>query len=481
MAEYLIQDTTLTAIAEAIRSKTGESDPVAVADMAEKISGIAGGGLVINGGVFTGNGGIYTLEHGLGVAPDMIALYFVYGLTATAYLVESGYAISVKVKNQSGFKTYGEISYRNGTVTSRKSNNNGIDAVGADNYHFIHDANDETIQIGSDGFGTYTGENGYYWMAIGDSSQSSKQFHIKLELDGNAGLIVSGGVPEIEQLEIYVDGTLAKTVDYVYGENVIVDISDVADNRREHTISVTAIGDMLSELYPYQYYDTAEGWVSEPATGFALVDIDMLNNGVNIGTGGSAYNATLLNSGTFTGGKFKVSGTGGLRIPAGFMNGNTKTWTVAWAVDSYTPGTAAYSRFARGNNDVPSLFYSKSATGNMFKLSRSTVFARDLAYYDTSVLKPWGSSTSNALCITIPQASKTILAFRCDGQYIELWMNGVLRAKQTISYYTSTYWASTFTLGNDVSGNSYNMSSMVCSMLKAWDHALTDEQMALID
>lgn len=44
MAEYLIQDTTLTGIADAIRGKTGGTDPVAVSDMAAQIEGIQTGG-----------------------------------------------------------------------------------------------------------------------------------------------------------------------------------------------------------------------------------------------------------------------------------------------------------------------------------------------------------------------------------------------------------------------------------------------------
>ena len=44
MAEYLIQDTTLTGIADAIREKTGGADPVAVSDMAAQIEGIQAGG-----------------------------------------------------------------------------------------------------------------------------------------------------------------------------------------------------------------------------------------------------------------------------------------------------------------------------------------------------------------------------------------------------------------------------------------------------
>lgn len=44
MAEYLIKDTTLTAIADVIRAKTGTSDTIAVTDMATKIEAIESGG-----------------------------------------------------------------------------------------------------------------------------------------------------------------------------------------------------------------------------------------------------------------------------------------------------------------------------------------------------------------------------------------------------------------------------------------------------
>lgn len=44
MAEYLIQDTTLTSIADAIREKTGKTELLSPAQMATEISGITGGG-----------------------------------------------------------------------------------------------------------------------------------------------------------------------------------------------------------------------------------------------------------------------------------------------------------------------------------------------------------------------------------------------------------------------------------------------------
>lgn len=49
MAEYLIQDTTLTGIADAIRGKTGSADPITVSDMAAQIAGITTGGGSVEG------------------------------------------------------------------------------------------------------------------------------------------------------------------------------------------------------------------------------------------------------------------------------------------------------------------------------------------------------------------------------------------------------------------------------------------------
>ena len=43
MAEYLIKDTTLQSIADAIKEKTGSSDPIPVTEMADKIRGIIAG------------------------------------------------------------------------------------------------------------------------------------------------------------------------------------------------------------------------------------------------------------------------------------------------------------------------------------------------------------------------------------------------------------------------------------------------------
>ena len=43
MSKYSIEDTTLTSIGNAIRTKEGTSDPIAVTDFASRISALSGG------------------------------------------------------------------------------------------------------------------------------------------------------------------------------------------------------------------------------------------------------------------------------------------------------------------------------------------------------------------------------------------------------------------------------------------------------
>lgn len=56
MAEYIIQDTTLTDIADAIREKDGSTDPIKVSDMATAISEIPAGGEIDTTALTTTNG-----------------------------------------------------------------------------------------------------------------------------------------------------------------------------------------------------------------------------------------------------------------------------------------------------------------------------------------------------------------------------------------------------------------------------------------
>lgn len=99
MAKYSIDSSTLTDIADAIRTQYGEDTPIAVTDMAEAILGIEGGGggdefpYLFDCGEFSlsssktvmvssTSGGqthdAYIIEHNLGKTPIFFQLYFLY-------------------------------------------------------------------------------------------------------------------------------------------------------------------------------------------------------------------------------------------------------------------------------------------------------------------------------------------------------------------------------------------------------------------
>ncbi len=83
MAVRRIEDSALTAVADAIREKTGSTDTMTVGDMPAAIASItAGGGLPDNMAVgsFTCPGehsalGNFTIEHGLGTVPRAVLVW----------------------------------------------------------------------------------------------------------------------------------------------------------------------------------------------------------------------------------------------------------------------------------------------------------------------------------------------------------------------------------------------------------------------
>lgn len=85
MSKYFIQGDTLTGIADAIREKTGNTESLTVGQMVAAIAGIeAGGGAISNSGTLsldepfelgTDAGAWYSVEHGLGVVPDLFIMW----------------------------------------------------------------------------------------------------------------------------------------------------------------------------------------------------------------------------------------------------------------------------------------------------------------------------------------------------------------------------------------------------------------------
>lgn len=92
--EYMIQGETLTAIADAIRGKTGGSDPIEPGQMANEITNIPAGGGGMPEGVTALASGIiaptsnitsdYTVTHNLGKTPDFAILMLLNDAKTTA-------------------------------------------------------------------------------------------------------------------------------------------------------------------------------------------------------------------------------------------------------------------------------------------------------------------------------------------------------------------------------------------------------------
>ena len=85
MASYIIQDTTLTAIADSIRAKTGTTDPIKVSAMADAITSIEAG---------SGGGGTkYHITYAGDLPPDFEEMII------DAEIHEGGYAVFAFTSN----------------------------------------------------------------------------------------------------------------------------------------------------------------------------------------------------------------------------------------------------------------------------------------------------------------------------------------------------------------------------------------------
>lgn len=101
MGTYLIQDSTLAGIADAIRGKTGGADPIPVPDMSALIAGISqGGGLptgvaeIASGTFSVAEATIYGIltEHGMSGVPDgWIVVPTIWYDTQDSQLVSASY------------------------------------------------------------------------------------------------------------------------------------------------------------------------------------------------------------------------------------------------------------------------------------------------------------------------------------------------------------------------------------------------------
>lgn len=202
----------------------------------------------------------------------------------------------------------------------------------------------------------------------------------------------------------------------------------------------------------------------------ALIDIDMNNNGVNVGTGGSAYDA-VNTAGTFSNGKFIINdNTGYLTVPTEFMN---ESATVAFTIDKCEIGTKNYSRVARGNNDIPSIYYQKSMGGFRVKLTGSATTSSTALWYDESFFSLYDETS---LIFNFNFNEKTTFVFKHDGTDMSFWVNGKMVMTQKIANYYQTNFPTTFSIGDNTGASTNEMLHLECSMLKLWNTSLTDEE-----
>lgn len=180
MSEYIIQEETLTDIADAIRSKTGESNIINTMEMAEKIRSISGGSELIE---------LTKSEYDSLEAQGLIEEGQVYyikdyteggsGKDVTPYLdsieIQANAAQTISVSNASASSIPTQ-------VTSFKQNIN----TNSDVFEFI---NNSKIKIKKDGVYLVDGQFSYY---ISGSTKRFVQFAIRRIREGSSDYDVIG-------------------------------------------------------------------------------------------------------------------------------------------------------------------------------------------------------------------------------------------------------------------------------------------------
>lgn len=81
--EYLVKGSTLTGVANAIRSKTGITEAFPLSEFASKITSISAGASVLSGTFTPTSSAIQTITHNLGKTPSGIIIYYPISTTAT--------------------------------------------------------------------------------------------------------------------------------------------------------------------------------------------------------------------------------------------------------------------------------------------------------------------------------------------------------------------------------------------------------------
>ena len=200
------------------------------------------------------------VEHNLGVPPDIILLWCDRGTDGTL-ISTRGYSRAFKSSLIDVDVNYIHILAEDGSDIEVYPSN-AIDESTEEphlDYGQINNATPEIFNVG--------GTNGplslsrYNWFAIGGLVDHNDILILTLSLYGDGNLIVTGGVPEIQQLNLYADGEYLTTVDYNYSREFIIPISEMVTEFKPYTFSIEVIGEGLSK-YKYIYSKPVTGWVS---------------------------------------------------------------------------------------------------------------------------------------------------------------------------------------------------------------------------
>lgn len=154
MSNYIIQGETLAALGDAIRSKTGETEPLTPVDMATAISEISGlPGVIekIDSGVFTPTSSNYlscVIEHGLGDAPDFVVLIHNKRYTSSPSTTKIMY-VAIKKRIYDSDVTYSGCYFYLGKTSSSSSSSNIVSRGNISSDSLGSYFNNENFKVGT--------------------------------------------------------------------------------------------------------------------------------------------------------------------------------------------------------------------------------------------------------------------------------------------------------------------------------------------
>lgn len=135
--EYLVKGSTLTGVANAIRSKAGTTGTFPLSEFASKIESISAGASVLSGTFKPTSSAIQTITHNLGKTPSGILIYYPISATTTP---SNGLYFAFGTTNTQFGATYTNSKY------GFMFGTNSITSSGAVT-SFIANANSTTFQV----------------------------------------------------------------------------------------------------------------------------------------------------------------------------------------------------------------------------------------------------------------------------------------------------------------------------------------------